>query len=175
MEFLRGRDGKDGKDGKDGQKGDPGESIMGPPGKPGKDGRDGNDGKTEIKHVFQDLPPDLVTGAALADLKKKIDKELEMLKIGSMAGGGGSASVEQTNDLQRQIDELAMGIKYDKLIDTVGNLTYIGEATPGSATSAAVWRIKRVDDKGADDLDIRWADGTADFTKVWDDRATFTY
>ena len=62
------------------------------------------------------------------------------------------------------------------LIDTAGDYKYIGFSTPGTATSAASWKIKRVDqtDSGGD-VPILFASGTADYNKVWDDRATYTY
>lgn len=70
-------------------------------------------------------------------------------------------------------------MQYDRLVDEDGLYTYIGEATPGTDKSASEWRIKRIaeidDGSGGTDLDIRWADGTADFVKLWDDRATYAY
>lgn len=73
-------------------------------------------------------------------------------------------------------------IMYDKLVDEdtagAGLYTYIGEAAPGSAKGDAVWRIKRVEEltgNDAGDIEILWANGTAAFDKVWDDRATYTY
>jgi hypothetical protein len=56
----------------------------------------------------------------------------------------------------------------------VGTLKYIGEAQPGTTKSAAKWRIKLVD-LTDDDIEIVWADGTATFTKVWDDRLSYDY
>ena len=56
-----------------------------------------------------------------------------------------------------------------------GDLTYIGEADPGTAESASTWRIARIDEALDPDLQITWADGTADFIKVWDDRAGYAY
>lgn len=62
------------------------------------------------------------------------------------------------------------------LIDTVGDLKYIGFSTPGTATSAALWKIKLVDqsDTGGD-VPILFASGTNTYDKVWDNRATYTY
>lgn len=68
----------------------------------------------------------------------------------------------------------ALEVQYDKLVDSSGDYTYIGEALPGSVKSNAVWRIKRLLENG-DDLEIIWADNTAEFTKSWDDRATYEY
>ena len=63
---------------------------------------------------------------------------------------------------------------YDKRLDdtTTLNMIYIGEAVPGTATSAATWRIKRLDVTVG--LIIQWAD-SGDFTQVWDNRASLTY
>lgn len=82
--------------------------------------------------------------------------------------------------LQSIIDRLelnigaALEVQYDKLVDTDGAYTYIGEAAPGTLKSDATWRIKRVYELG-DDVEILWADNTADFIKTWNDRATYTY
>jgi len=65
-------------------------------------------------------------------------------------------------------------VQYDRLVDTEGDYTYIGEAIPGSARDAAVWRIKRVYEQG-DDIEIVWANNSADLQFVWDDRATYEY
>jgi hypothetical protein len=64
--------------------------------------------------------------------------------------------------------------QYTRLVDTEGVTTYIGEALPGSNEGAAVWRIKRVTENG-DDITILWANGSAEFDKVWNNRATFSY
>lgn len=71
-------------------------------------------------------------------------------------------------------------VQYNRLIDKVGDYTYIGEALPGTATSAASWRIKRIYEKPIDgensgDFDILWAEGTADLIHVWEDRLTYSY
>ncbi len=66
-------------------------------------------------------------------------------------------------------------VPYDLETDTsVLNTTYVGQALPGSATSAAVWRIKRITETN-DGASIDWADGDGGFNQVWDDRLTLTY
>lgn len=52
-------------------------------------------------------------------------------------------------------------------------VTYLGETVPDTATSASSWRIKKLDSTSG--LIVTWADGNADFDKVWDDRASYTY
>jgi len=65
-------------------------------------------------------------------------------------------------------------VQYNRLIDFEAPYTYVGEALPGTATTEAKWRIKRIETVG-EDFNILWADGDANFNNVWDDRATFTY
>lgn len=55
-------------------------------------------------------------------------------------------------------------------------VSYIGKATPGSATSAPVWQIcKIVLDGSGNFLSQKWANGDGNFANIWDDRATLTY
>ena len=80
---------------------------------------------------------------------------------------------ESFNDIIQRL-QIGMEVQYDRLVDTDGVYTYIGEALPGSARDAAVWRIKRVYEVG-DDIEIIWANNTANTEFVWDDRATYEY
>lgn len=88
-----------------------------------------------------------------------------------------------------QISVLTVGIQgpegvseeetvYAKRVDfsVDGTSLYRAEAVVGSIESAAVWRIRRIVFSGVEgDVTETWADGASDFTKVWDDRATYTY
>jgi hypothetical protein len=60
-----------------------------------------------------------------------------------------------------------------------GKVTYIGEALPGAAKSAAVWRIRLLDesDPGSTggDFYILHADGDKQFDNVWDNRRSLSY
>src|SRR5574337_2002319 len=59
-------------------------------------------------------------------------------------------------------------------VDDVGgspDVTYVGEADPGTATAAALWRVKRLTDDGSEFTTVEWA-GTGTFDQVWDDRAS---
>ena len=66
---------------------------------------------------------------------------------------------------------------YDKLVDVdnQNKYTYIGEALPGTSKSEAKWRIKRLDETDSHDKEIIWANGSSDFSLVWDDRTTYSY
>jgi hypothetical protein len=62
------------------------------------------------------------------------------------------------------------GVRLDEASSTI---TYVGQAVPGSATSSAVWAIKRLDSTSG--LIVLWADGNANFDNVWDSRAGLSY
>ena len=60
--------------------------------------------------------------------------------------------------------------------DASGNAIYIGKAVPGALSSDAKWQIKKCTyDANNSVTEVRWADLTPAFTKVWDDRATYDY
>lgn len=64
----------------------------------------------------------------------------------------------------------ALSLRMDEASATV---TYVGEALPGTATSAASWRIKKLDTAAG--TSVKWADGDTLFNNVWDNRAALTY
>ena len=62
--------------------------------------------------------------------------------------------------------------------DSNGNLQYEGFAVPGSATSAAVWAIRKFTYTSMSPyqtLTETWAGGSSSFTNIWDNRASFSY
>lgn len=65
---------------------------------------------------------------------------------------------------------LTMAIEYSG-----NNPIYVGEAAPGTPKSSSAWRIKKITWSGSNPTDIQWADGTAEFTKEWDERSNYTY
>lgn len=64
------------------------------------------------------------------------------------------------------------GSKFALRLATVGSVDYVGEAAIGSATSSAVWRVKKVDSTTG--ISITWA-GTGIFNQIWDNYASLTY
>ncbi len=52
---------------------------------------------------------------------------------------------------------------------------YIGLAFPGSASSEAVWQIRRFTYSGTNVELIEFADLDTEFDNVWDSRTTLTY
>lgn len=53
------------------------------------------------------------------------------------------------------------------------NVTYIGDAPIGTATTDSYWRILKIDETTG--LVITYAGGNAEFTKTWDDRTSLSY
>jgi len=160
IQGLKGLDGETGRSGRDGLDG-----------KQGKDGRDGKDGKDGVTTV--------ITKEVIADVSELLE-ELEELKdayerLNNNVKGGvhgfGIPDAQIKDIIDARLDELV----YDKLIDEDGNYTYLGEADAGSSKSSPLWRIRRIDSTNDPDVEILWADGTTEFTKTWDNRASYTY
>ena len=61
-----------------------------------------------------------------------------------------------------------------KLIDDLTTSMYIGTAVPGTATSTALWKIKKVVFSGASTT-ILYANGAATAVNIWDNRASLSY
>ena len=107
---------------------------------------------------------------ALNDLPRYI-KPLSPAFDYTLSDGG-----EGLGDILNEIEESAMALPFAVQLDeAAGSITYIGEADPGSATSAAVWRVRRMDESGNPELIIKWAGGTRNFDKIWDNRTSLTY
>lgn len=58
-------------------------------------------------------------------------------------------------------------------VDDAGTYVYVGYAIPGSAESAASWKIFRV--TTANPVAIMYADGDSFYNNIWDNRASLTY
>lgn len=67
-------------------------------------------------------------------------------------------------------------VAYAQRVDiATSDVIYKGEAIPGAAESASVWRISKVTFLSDGDSIKQWAGGVADFTQVWDDHLSLTY
>ena len=58
--------------------------------------------------------------------------------------------------------------------DAGSGVSYVGMAAVGTLTSAALWRVKKMAETGAD-IAITWADGDSSFDNIWDNRASLSY
>lgn len=92
---------------------------------------------------------------------------------GSGGGTVGGATEAKQNEIIAAIEGISGSVSYRTEIRTVGTLTYIGKAVLGSATSSAVWQIKRLDTTSG--LSKLWADGNDNFDNIFDNRASLSY
>jgi len=79
--------------------------------------------------------------------------------VGNSDSGEGYQRVQKTNESIR--------------VDDTGTYVYVGYAIPGSAESAASWKIFRV--TTANPVAIMYADGDSFYNNIWDNRASLTY
>lgn len=78
-------------------------------------------------------------------------------------------------DVQVQIVEDSE-VPYAKRTDFVGDtVIYKGDAAVGSLDAEPVWRIRKLTIATDGDVKEEWANGSASFNAVWDDRAALTY
>jgi len=91
------------------------------------------------------------------------------------------ASVDAVKDEVDNVEEELANIKtelqtsnqeYAIRQDEDATHRWTGLATPGSATSAAVWQISR---ETIADGTVLWADGDSNFNNIWNDHLTLTY
>ena len=76
------------------------------------------------------------------------------------------------------LDINGVGPAYAERLDNTANnrLTlYHGWAAPASATSAAVWRIKKFTYSNNRLTQTEWADGNGEYDNIWDNRASLSY
>lgn len=53
---------------------------------------------------------------------------------------------------------------------------YVGIAKPGTATSSALWQIKKIGYSATGKVtSVTWAGGTDQFIQIWDNRASLSY
>jgi hypothetical protein len=197
----RGPKGDRGERGIQGPRGDIG--PPGPQGLPGKDGKNGLDAaEPNLEPYIQKINEQYTK--LQSSFVAKINLTLMNATNGGGSSGGGSARLLDNDDVEfKKLSEVTencilifdpvkkkfvvrdlidfiqtiqtgVEVQYNKLVDVEGNFTYIGEATPGTPSSAITWRIKRVEDIDGD-INILWANGSADFNKSWNNRLTYTY
>jgi len=93
-----------------------------------------------------------------------INGQIQQLPTGDTVAGGGA------------ISELDVPYNEETDFDDVNDYIYKGFAAVGEATSAATWRIQRIEFIGADgDITKRWANDDEGFVHIWDNRVSLTY
>jgi hypothetical protein len=129
----------------------------------------------------------------IADLHRSLE-QIEFLTPEDISTSSGGLTQEQIEDIMGGFIIAGEGITvnysdgsnqlvitsedevpYDTLLDEDGSYTYVGKAAVGSSEASAVWRIFRLDESSSPDSELRYADGVSTFTKIWNNRATYTY
>ena len=129
---------------------------------------------------FPEIPKtDLTKVETKLDKSNKLLKEIVDKPVGGGGGGGnGTPYVDSTGrpvnvelDGNGNIPVVFSSSTYKLILDetTTTSVTYVGKAALGSATSAAVWQIQKIDESSG--LVITWG-GTGTFDQVYDNRAT---
>lgn len=84
-----------------------------------------------------------------------------------------SSSLPSSASTENTLQTISFGgFKFKLRLVTAGEVDYVGEAAIGTATSAASWRVKKVDSTSG--TIITWA-GTGVFDQVWDNYASLSY
>ena len=126
--------------------------------------------KTDIPQAFDTAIKSIVIPkndtSNLANLLKDLSEKLDSIDTGVRLKPQAPSTIGINNDVTT-VDK-----PYATRLDDQTPILYIGKAPVGSATSAAVWQIAKLDTSSG--LTKTWA-GSAGFTQVWDDRASLTF
>lgn len=144
-----------------GPQGEQGETgPAGPPGAPGTNGSDGADGNQIL--VGNGTPSAMLGN----DGDQYIDAD----------NGDIYTKVMGTWNLQGNVGDVALTTRTDTIDPTVfPEVTYRGDAIPGTLTSVASWRVTRLTLQSDGDLEILYADGNDSFDNIWDNRLSLSY
>jgi hypothetical protein len=116
----------------------------------------------------------LPSGASTAALQTQPGVDIGDVTVNNAAGGSAVNIQDGGNTITVDGTVTANGTLYGvRLDEATATITYVGQAAPGTATSAAAWSIKRLDSTSG--LVVLWADGDANFNNIWDDRASLSY
>ena len=140
----------------------------------------------EIREAVQAIviPKTDLDTSKVETLLDKQHKTLEKILAKPTGGGGGGGSswvavnsegtpmpIELTGEGAVPTTSPPLATRIDDV--TTADTTYIGKAAIATATSAAAWQIAKLDTSSG--LIKTWADGSASFSKIWDDRVSISY
>lgn len=133
-----------------------------------------------------------ITPTDLTKVEKKLDTSNDLLKtisekrFGGGGGGGGNGTpyVDSEGIAKNVVLNPDGSIPVTATLGTTNyttrieedsgdsNITYIGKAAIGSATSSAVWQIQKIDETTG--MVITWG-GTGAFDNIWNNRESLSY
>ena len=83
---------------------------------------------------------------------------------------GGVVKQYDPEDFPWVVVQEALALQFD---GSASPVLYLGQAQPGTATSQPLWQIMRIDTSSG--VAITYANGSADYINIWDDRASLPY
>jgi hypothetical protein len=121
--------------------------------------------------TYPEIPKtDLTTLETEAKKHSKLLNELVLKRMGGGGGGGGRVSPYETNGNPAfvQLNNGAIPTAKRPMAEKItvsGSDTYVAQAVPGTAQSAALWQVKKITVTGGDTV-ITWADGNSNYDNV---------
>jgi hypothetical protein len=189
---IQGIQGVHGEIGEKGDKGDKGDDGYTPiKGLDYFDGEKGKDAKIDYEKILEDIVEQIKTKKLLkvehignfTDGLEQTIAPIRSLAAGFRGGGdtvmaGVGITITTTTSGTKVItatDPPSVG--FVLLLDdtTTANVTYIGKAAVGSATSSPVWQIQNLEEIASPEtLTVTWVNSGA-YDSIWDDRASLIY
>jgi hypothetical protein len=187
---LQGKPGKKGDRGLRGLKGNKG--IRGPKGERGLAGKDGKDAKSDNKlrrdfELHKKLTNQQLSSLGGGGSTRILDMDDVVFTYPNQLANNDVLIFDESIQKFKSLNivdlinnvKIEFEMQYEKLIDeqSAGGVSYvyIGEALPGTTANTNQWRIKRIAEY-ANNLTVSlWSNNTAEFDKIWDDRATYSY
>ena len=83
---------------------------------------------------------------------------------------GGVVKQYDSEDFPWVVEQAPLALQFDASASPV---LYLGQAQPGTATSASLWQIMRIDTTSG--VVITYANGSGAYTNIWNDRASLPY
>jgi hypothetical protein len=93
-----------------------------------------------------------------------VENQVDNVIVTGLVGPTGPAGIAE--------EDMPYAKKVDFVSDTV---MYKAEAPVGTSTSAASWRIQKIEFGIDGDVSITWADGNANFDNIWDNRSSYVF
>ncbi len=88
----------------------------------------------------------------------------------------GDTSAPHMLDANGKVLHEAPALKKRMTYDVNGMVEYIGFAAPGTATSSALWQIRKFTNNASNGPTAEdFADGDARFNQIWDNRTSLSY
>jgi siroheme synthase (precorrin-2 oxidase/ferrochelatase) len=139
-----------------------------------------NDLKVNLEtNTMSQKPEDFQPVRRVRKVGSRLIFDDDSMQVNVSGGGGGGIqtnlirddAVAVVNPDGTEIGDPPLAVRLDD--SSTANTTYIGKAETGADPGESVWQISKLDTSSG--LIKTWADGSASFSQVWDDRTSLTY